>query len=93
MVALTNQFGTHQGDYLGMPPTGKKYEEPGHVLYRLHHGKIAEVRPIFDRLDIMEQLGIWPGAPTIGRRRTLGARRPGSRRLSPQAFPGCGLRL
>ena len=50
--------GTHQGEFMGIPPTGKKVDVPGHVFYRLRNGKIVEDRPIFDRALMLEQLGV-----------------------------------
>ena len=50
--------GTHKGEFMGVPPTGKKVEVPGHVFYRLRGGKIVEDRPIFDRALMLEQLGV-----------------------------------
>lgn len=59
VVVIGTQSGTHQGPYQGMPATGKSYKVRNHVLYRLRDGRIIEARPAFDRLSIMEQLGIW----------------------------------
>jgi steroid delta-isomerase-like uncharacterized protein len=58
VVAITTQSGTSSGPYRGIPPTGKSYEVTGHVLYRLKDGKIAVSRPAFDRLSMLEQIGL-----------------------------------
>lgn len=58
VVAITTQSGTNKGPYRGMPPTGKSYEVTGHVLYRLRDGKITVSRPAFDRLSMLEQIGL-----------------------------------
>lgn len=50
--------GTHKGEFMGVPPTGRKVEVPGHVFYRIRDGKIVEDRPIFDRALMLEQLGV-----------------------------------
>jgi steroid delta-isomerase-like uncharacterized protein len=50
--------GTHQGEFMGVPPTGRKVEVPGHVFYRLRGSKIVDDRPIFDRALLLEQLGV-----------------------------------
>lgn len=34
--------GTHQGDFMGHRPSGRRYEITGMSIYRLHDGKIAE---------------------------------------------------
>jgi steroid delta-isomerase-like uncharacterized protein len=52
--------GTHEGDFMGVPATGKKVAVPGHVFYRLRGGKIVDDRPIFDRALLLQQLGVMP---------------------------------
>ncbi|HEX9131865.1 MAG TPA: ester cyclase [Ktedonobacteraceae bacterium] len=49
--------GTHQGEFLGVPPTGRQVAVPGFVFYRLTSGKIAEFRGLFDGLSMVQQLG------------------------------------
>jgi steroid delta-isomerase-like uncharacterized protein len=53
--------GTHQGEFMGIAPTGRKVEVPGHVFYRIRGGKIVDDRPIFDRALMLEQLGAMQG--------------------------------
>jgi steroid delta-isomerase-like uncharacterized protein len=50
-------LGTHQGDFQGIPATGRQVAVPGTVFYRIAGGKIVEFRGQFDRLSMMEQLG------------------------------------
>ena len=52
--------GTHRGEFQGIPPTGKTVTVPGVVFYRIADGKIAEFRGQFDRLSLMQQLGVIP---------------------------------
>ncbi len=52
--------GTHQGKLLGIPPTGKRLRFSGISIYRLAGGKVAEVWEQFDRLGLMQQLGVVP---------------------------------
>ena len=52
--------GTHEGAFQGIPPTGKQVAVPGVVFYRIADGKIAEFRGQFDRLSLMQQLGVIP---------------------------------
>jgi steroid delta-isomerase-like uncharacterized protein len=54
--------GTHQGAFQGIAPTGKRVAVPGVVFYRIADGKIAEFRGQFDRMSLMQQLGIVPQA-------------------------------
>lgn len=52
--------GTHRGEFQGIPPTGKRVAVPGVVFYRIAGGKITEFRGQFDRLSLMQQLGVIP---------------------------------
>jgi steroid delta-isomerase-like uncharacterized protein len=54
--------GTHRGEFQGIPPTGKRVAVPGVVFYRIADGKIAEFRGQFDRMSLMQQLGVIPNA-------------------------------
>ena len=63
MVAARVTFrGTHRGEFQGIPPTGKRVAVPGVVFYRIADGKIAEFRGQFDRLSLMQQLGVIPSS-------------------------------
>jgi steroid delta-isomerase-like uncharacterized protein len=56
---------THQGDFQGIPATGKPYTQNAIVIYRLANGKIVEGRLQTDMLSMMQQLGLMP-APQAG---------------------------
>jgi steroid delta-isomerase-like uncharacterized protein len=49
--------GTHQGDFQGIPATGRQVAVPGTVFYRIAAGRIVEFRGQFDRMSMLEQLG------------------------------------
>lgn len=53
-------YGTHTGDFRGMPPTGKKIELTGHMMFRLLDGKISTAHGYWDMLGLLQQLGILP---------------------------------
>ena len=55
--------GTHQHDFLGLPPTGRTFDIGSINVFRLHDGKIVEHHAIFDNLAMMQQIGAIP-APT-----------------------------
>jgi steroid delta-isomerase-like uncharacterized protein len=60
---VVNRFtwhGTHQGDFLGIPPTGNQVEVKGVVIDRFADGKIADTRILMDNLGLMQQLGVVP---------------------------------
>ena len=52
--------GTHRGELLGVPPTGKQVRIGGISIFRLAGGKIAEHWEQLDRLALMQQLGVLP---------------------------------
>ena len=54
--------GTHQGDLMGIPPTGKKIRVTGAALYRIEDGKIAEEWHEQDNLGMMQQVAPAPAA-------------------------------
>ena len=51
---------THQGEYLGMAPTGKQVKSPGITIYRITGGKVVEEWAERDMLGPMQQLGAIP---------------------------------
>ena len=52
--------GTHQGDFQGLPPTGKQVTFSGINVMRLEDGKIVEHWSIGDTLGMLQQLGAIP---------------------------------
>jgi steroid delta-isomerase-like uncharacterized protein len=52
--------GTHKGDFLGVPATGKSVRVWGMVIDRLEQGRIKDTRLIMDTLGLMTQLGVVP---------------------------------
>lgn len=56
VAAQTSWTGTHQGDFMGIPPTGIKVTVPGTGIFRIADGKIAEEWMQEDFLGIYQQL-------------------------------------
>ncbi len=52
--------GTHQGAYLGVPPTGRHVTWSSIDIWRIVDGKLAEHWMEADRLGMMQQLGLIP---------------------------------
>ena len=52
--------GTHQGEFQGIAPTGRRVKIPGVVFYRIVSGKIMEFHGLFDGVAMMQQLGAIP---------------------------------
>lgn len=60
--------GTHQGELMGIPPTGNQVTITGIELDRVVDGKLRETRVIYDAMSMMQQLGVipQPGEPPAG---------------------------
>jgi steroid delta-isomerase-like uncharacterized protein len=52
--------GTHKGEFLGVPATGRRVRVWGVVIDRLEEGRIKDTRIIMDTLGLMVQLGVFP---------------------------------
>ena len=50
--------GTHTGDFMGIPATGKTIDVEGCTIARMVNGKIVEERDFMDNMDFMKQLGL-----------------------------------
>ena len=57
VVARWRSRATHQGEYMGIPPTGKEVEVTGITLYRIQGGKIAESWNVEDKFGLLRQIG------------------------------------
>lgn len=59
LVAIRGRVvGIHKGDFMGIPPTGKKIDLELFVNYRIANGKIIDHWMILDSAVIMQQLGV-----------------------------------
>jgi steroid delta-isomerase-like uncharacterized protein len=52
--------GTHKGDLMGIAPTNKQITVTGISIDRIAGGKIEETWEAWDRMDLMQQLGVAP---------------------------------
>jgi steroid delta-isomerase-like uncharacterized protein len=52
--------GTHQGEFLGVPASGRSVKVWGIVIDRLQSARIKDTRIIMDTLGLMMQLGAFP---------------------------------
>jgi len=52
--------GTHNGEFMGLPPTGNHMTVTGISFARFADGKFAEEWTVYDMLGMMEQLGAAP---------------------------------
>ncbi len=53
--------GTHQGVFLGIPPTGKQVTVPCMTCDACVDGKLKESRLLMNLMSLMQQLGVVPG--------------------------------
>lgn len=52
--------GTHKGEYMGIPPTGKQVTFRGISILRIEGSKIVEMWSETNMLGVMQQLGVVP---------------------------------
>jgi steroid delta-isomerase-like uncharacterized protein len=52
--------GKHDGDLMGVAPTGKQVKVSGLTLSRLANGKVIEAHTNWDTFGMMQQLGVVP---------------------------------
>jgi steroid delta-isomerase-like uncharacterized protein len=52
--------GTHKGELMGVPPSGKRVEVAGITIGRIEGGKVAEEWDSYDALGLMQQIGAIP---------------------------------
>ena len=52
--------GTHTGEYVGIPATGKRVTMRGITLYHLARGKVSEMYWNYDVFGLLQQLGAIP---------------------------------
>jgi len=61
VVGRNSVTGTHQGEYMGLPPTGKSVIYNEIFIFRFAGGRIAETWGVVDVFSQMKQLGAIPG--------------------------------
>jgi steroid delta-isomerase-like uncharacterized protein len=52
--------GTHRGEFMGVPPTGRRVSVEAWVLDRYRDGRVVSSRIIMDQLGLLQQLGVIP---------------------------------
>lgn len=55
--------GTHRGEFMGIPPSGKRFEMQEIHIARIVDGKIVERWTQFDMFGLLHQIGGIPGSP------------------------------
>jgi steroid delta-isomerase-like uncharacterized protein len=60
VVVRATMQGTHQGEFMGVPATGKKVSAEFIDIVRIDGGKIVERWGLLDMANVMQQLGLMP---------------------------------
>lgn len=64
VVAHFKCSGTHAGDWLGVPPTGRRFESVDEIyIFDVRNGKLASATAVEDNLTRMRQLGLVVARP------------------------------
>ena len=62
VVSRNTVTGTHQGEYMGLPPTGKSVTYNEIFIFRFAGGRIAQTWGVVDVFSQMKQLGVIPAS-------------------------------
>ena len=54
--------GTHQGELMGIAPTGKQVAISGMAMLQIVEGKVKELHEVFDLMGMMQQIGAIPSS-------------------------------
>jgi steroid delta-isomerase-like uncharacterized protein len=65
VVALVRATGTHTGELMGIPPTGKVTSVSILTLMRIQDGQLVEEWERFDLLNLLQQLGVAPATAAV----------------------------
>jgi steroid delta-isomerase-like uncharacterized protein len=65
VVTRWTATGTHHGDLMGMPASGKQAITAGVNINRIARGKLVEGWGLFDMLGLLQQIGAIPTAAHV----------------------------
>jgi len=60
VIEFVHPTGKHDGDLMGVAPTGKQVTVSGLTLSRLSNGKVVEEYTNWDTFGMMQRLGVVP---------------------------------
>ncbi len=60
VVARNTVTGTHQGEFMGVAPTGKSVTYDEIFIFRFANGRVVETWGVVDVFSQMKQLGVIP---------------------------------
>jgi hypothetical protein len=87
VVGRNTVTGTHQGEYMGLPATGKSVTYREIIIFRFVNGRIAETWGVVDVFSQMKQLGMIPAWRRPSPRVTSLANGGSPCRVSPRRGP------
>jgi predicted ester cyclase len=58
VVIMTTTHGSHDGEFIGIPPSGVDVEFSQVIIWRITNEKIVEAWEVVDMLSLMQQLGM-----------------------------------
>jgi predicted ester cyclase len=63
VVAHVRCSGTHEGEWLGQPPTGRRFEDVDEIyIFEVRDGRLIDAVAVEDNLSRLPQLGLGPRA-------------------------------
>jgi len=65
VAARLTTAATQVGEFMGLPPSGKRYSIEEIHVFRLRDGKVVEHWHQFDQMGMMKQLGAMPGQQPV----------------------------
>ena len=66
VVTRKTFHGTHRGDFMGIPPTGKTVSFGVIDILRVEGGQVTDHWTVVDQLGLMQQLGVIPAPGQTG---------------------------
>ena len=66
VIAEANLFGTHEGPFRGLPPTGRKFEMRFAAMFLFEEDRLVCERVYFDSNTVLRQLGIARDPLSVG---------------------------
>ena len=62
VAARLTHAGTHQGEFMGIPPTDRRVATSSSGFFHIAGGRVVENRVVFDALGLLQQLSVTPAA-------------------------------
>src|SRR5205085_1737143 len=66
VVSRIAAYGTHTGELLGVPPSGKRVMMVGIAIHRIADGRLVEHWAQIDLLGLLQRLGVGPAVEHAG---------------------------